>query len=377
MRPSRLLFLILAACSGGDPDPGPVAEPVPALPVAGFATDQILVVASESAGDNLAVLSLDAASGSLGLLPGSPVDLGVPLTDAETLAADDVRRRLFFGSNRNGNIAVADLDAAGTPVPAPGSPFAAERDGVSVVRVAAGGGAIYVGYHAANLLSRYAVAANGALSLVQSFSTGTHRHVETMLLQNDVLYVGFGESSDIAGYRLDVQGALTTEVASVATNVRPDYLVVLGDRLYCSLAADGSVDAFDIEADGSLTRLAGAPYRFPGIGQFELIAVQPGGARIAVGAETPTAAVALFAVQADGSLVPDGTPVVLHDRRGGPEGMAFSSDGRFLYVCDHVGQGLYVFEAAPTGIVFADPPRYELPGRQIDVIRLPWAVTPP
>ena len=377
MRLTHILVLLAAGCSGGDgANEGPVANPPPITPAAGFASDQILVVASELADDNLAVLSVDAGSGSLGVLPGSPVDLGIPIGDVETLAADGARRRIFFGSNVNGKIAVADIDAEGRLAPVAGSPFSAELAGVSVIKTAPGGDAIYVGYHDAGRISRYAVAADGTLTLAQSFPTGANRHVETMLLIGDVLYVGFDNSSNLVGYRIDAQGALTSEVVSVSTNARPDFLVQLGARLYCSLADDGSVDAFDIETDGTLTRLSGAPYAFPGIGQFELIAVRPGGAHIAVGAEAPSAAVGLYAVQADGSLTPDGAALVLHDRRGGPEGLAFSADGRFLYVCDHIGQGLYAFEVTPGGLAFAEPPRYALPGRQIDVLRLDWPVSP-
>jgi len=372
-RYATIVWFLLAACSGGNGgEPGPVADPPAIVPLAGFATDQILVVSSERASENLAVLSVDAASGSLGLL--AQADLGVPLEDAETLAADGARRRIFFGSNVDGSIAVADLDAAGGLQPAAGSPFTAERPGVSVVKFAAD--TLYVGYHGESLVSRYAVAADGSLALEQSFDTGTNRHVETMLIAGDVLYVGFADSTNVVGYRLDAQGAITAEVANVVTNRRPDFLVPLGSRVYCSLADDGSVDAVAVEADGSLTRLPGSPYPFPGIGQFELIAVQPGGAHIAVGAETPSAAVGLYAVQADGSLAPAGAPIVLHDRRGGPENLTFSADGRFVYLCDHIGEGLYVIELTPGGLVLADPPRYELPGRQIDVLRLDWVVAP-
>lgn len=370
------ILLLLMGCSG-DGEDGPVASPTAIAPFPGFASDQILVVASEFASDNLAVLSVDAATGSLGILPGSPIDLGVPLGDAETLAADGARRRIFFGSNVNDAIAVADLDATGRPVPVAGSPFSAERTGVSVIKTSVDGETIYVGYHETNLISRYAVAANGSLTLQQSFSTGANADVETMLLVDDVLYVGFATGSTIVGYRVDGTGALTTQVVAMPTNVRPDYLVQLGDRIYCSLSSDASVDAFDIEDDGTLTRLNGAPYAFPGIGTFELIAVQPGGAHIAVGAETPSSSVGLYTVQADGSLTPAGAPITLHGRRGGPEGITFSADGRFIYLCDHIGQGLYVIELTLGGLALADPPRYALPGRQVDVLRLAWTVTPP
>jgi 6-phosphogluconolactonase (cycloisomerase 2 family) len=347
--------------------------------LAAFAADTVLIVSSEGTYDSLAVLPLDPTTGALGLAPGSPADVGIRIGDAETLAADPLTRRVFFGSNLSGLIAVADLDATGAPVPVAGSPFAAERNGVSVIKVAPAGDSIYVGYHGASILSRYTVDGAGALTLAQTIATDPHGHVETMLLVDDVLYVGFMDTSSIVGYRLDGAGAFLagpTVAAEIATNVRPDYLQAIETRLYCSLAADGSVDAFDIEEDGSLTRLAGAPYVFPGIGGFELIAVQPGGEFIAVGAETPTAAVGLYAVNEDGSLTPTGTPLALHDRRGGPERLNFSPDGRFLYVCDHVGQGLYVLDTTGGALAFAATPRYQLPGRQIDVLVLELSVVP-
>ena len=377
------LLFFAVGCSGSGGPQGPVADPPAAAPLAGFASGSILVVSSEATAQSLAVLSLDAATGEVGLLPGSPADLGVPITDAETLAADPSQRRVFFGSNTNGRIAVFELDAMGTPVPVAGSPFSAERTGVSVIKASATGSTIYVGYHFENIISRYDVGAAGALTLAQTISTGANRHVETMILIGDVLYIGFESTSRIVGYQIDGLEAFATDaqgvptaVADVATNQRPDFLATIGDKLYCSLAQDSSIDAFTVESDGSLTRLAGAPYAFPGIGLFELIAIQPGGNLIAVGGERPSAAMGLYAVNADGSLTPAGAPFVIHNRKGGPEGLVFSADGRFLYVCDHVGQGLYVFDVSGGFLNAAATPRYALPGRQIDVIRLDLAVSP-
>ncbi|MDH3591084.1 MAG: lactonase family protein, partial [Planctomycetota bacterium] len=324
----------------------------------------------------------NSTTGVLGLLPGSPADVGISIGDVETLAADAALRRVFFGSNESGRIAVVQIGDDGAPAPVAGSPFEAEQGSISVIKVSPTGQNLYVGYHAANLISRYTVDPTGALTLVQTISTGGRERVETMVLLGDVLYVGFLGSSSIIGIRLDgeafeVDGlGAPVLAADVPTNTRPDYLVALGARLYCSLANDGSVDAFDVGADGSLTRIAGAPYRFDGIGLFELIAVQPGGGLLAVGAETPSGAAALFTINADGSLTPTGEAFVLHDRRGGPEGLTFSADGRFLYVCDHVGQGLYAFDVTGGTLAAAVPPRYELPGKQIDIVRLDVAVAP-
>lgn len=382
-----LLLVMLGAVLGGCSDSGavlpPVTDPIALTPPPGFASGDVLVVSSEGTTESLAVLSLDPATGQVGLLAGSPANVGVQISDAETLAADPARRRIFFGSNLTRRIAVLDLDGAGRPVPVFGSPFLAQFQPVSVIKVSPAGDMIYVGYHDHSTISRYSVDAAGALTLAQSIVTPSGNHVETMLQVGDVLYVGFETTSNIVGFQLDAQGAFVvngmgdpTEVAVVSTNIRPDYLVAIADKLYCSLAQAGSVDAFQIEASGALTRLAGSPYAFPGMGLFELITVQPGGALIAVGGERPTATVGLYTVNGDGTLTPAGAPLAMHERGGGPEGMVFSADGRFLYVSDHIGQGLYVFEVTGNTIDFAATPRYMLPGRQIDVIRLALNVNP-
>ena len=315
--------LLLAACSSSD---GPVADPPAVDPFAAFASDQIFVVATELTAQSFHVLSHDTADGRLGLLPGSPADVGIRIGDVETLAADPNLRRVFFGSNVSGEVASVTLSASGSPEPAPGSPFAAQHVGISVVKASATGSSLYVGYQNESTLTRMAVAADGSLSVAQSVSAAPQSHVETMLRVEDVLYVGFKNGSRIVGYRLDGDAFVvlpdgTPEVVTdVAVNERPDYLVVSGTTLYASLADDGSVDAFSIEGDGALTRLAGAPYAFPGITQFELIAIQPGGNLLAVGAEKPTAAMALYTIETDGSLTPRGVPFILHERIGGPGG---------------------------------------------------------
>ena len=373
---------LAAGCSADDP----VApnEPLPVIPGQGFASGTAFVVSSEATDDSLAALSMDTDTGRLGMLPGSPFNSGIVIGDVETLASDPSLRRVFFGGSANGGgaLGVFDIEATGQLIQVSGSPFVAERDTPSVIKASPSGDMIYVGYHNDSIISRYTVDGAGILTLAQTISTAPASHVETMLQVGNVLYVGFLNDSQIVGYQLESDGVFSVDgmlnpitVANVTTNLRPDYLNVIGDKLYCSLANDGSVDAFQIEANGDLTRLAGAPYPFPGIGLYELIAVRPGGSHVAVGSELPPA-VALYTVNGDGSLSPSGQPVVLHDGQGGPEGMAFSADGRFLYVCDHIGGGLYAFEIVNDVLGFAPEARYELPGSQIDILRLDIDVTP-
>lgn len=377
-----LVALVALATGCSDHDPIAFDGPLPIAPGPGFASGTVFVVSSEGTAENLAVLSMDINTGRLGMLTGSPLNSGIVIDDVETLASDLSRRRVFFGGSGGGALGVFDIDAMGRLIQVTGSPFPAERGTPSAIKTSPTGDMIYIGYHSESIISRYAVDGAGTLTLAQTISTAPASHVETMLQVGDVLYVGFLNNSQIVGYQLDSAGAFSVDgmlnpitVANVTTNVRPDYLNVIGDKLYCSLANDGSIDAFQIEMNGDLTRLAGAPYEFPGIGLYELIAVRPGGIHIAVGSELPPS-VALYSVNGDGSLAPSGQPVSLHSGQGGPEGMAFSADGRFLYVCDHIGGGLYAFEITNDVLGFAPEARYELPGSQIDVLRLNINVTP-
>jgi len=340
----------------------------------GFASNTVLIVTSEGTPRTLAILSVDVVSGRLGLMPGSPADVGAPVNDVETLAVDTLRRRVIVGSSLTGVIAVVSIAADGSIAPVAGSPFAAERAAPSVCFL--NGDVLYVGYEGDSVISQYAVdPATGALSTLAPTLTIAGTHVESIARSGDFLFVGCNTTSNIVTLAIDpATGVLSTTGLAIATNVRPDYLRVLGSRLYGSLSADGTVDAFDINpATGALTRLAGAPYPYPGLGIYEHIEVQPGGQFVAVGSELPPAA-ALYAVNADGSLSPSGTAQVMPGTQGGPEGMEFTPDGRFLYVANHIESGIYVFPVG-TGTLGA-PRRWRLEGAQIDLALVGMSVAP-
>ncbi len=380
------LLLAVAAAAGcrdssrGAPFPAPgglLASPVSAT--------SVLIVTSEGTPLSIALLGLDPATGLLTLDDDSPRDIGAPIGDVETLAFDPARRRIFMGSDQAGRIAVVTVTAQGRLDPVPGSPFLAERARPSSLTLSADATVLWVGYELEFVISAYAVdPASGAITPIAGspFPTGAGpnvgTHVEHIMRSGDLLFAACRDTSNICLLRIDAAtGALAPTGTAVTTNVRPDYLREIGDRLYCSLSGDGSVDAFDVDrAAPTLTRLAGAPYKFPGIGIYEHIEVHPGGALIAVGSELP-AAVALYAVNpADGTLAPTGAALVLHPGQGGPEGMEWSPDGRFLYVASHVNEpGVYAFELAGGALQPASPARYVLPGRQIDLLLAPLPIS--
>ena len=83
-----------------------------------------------------------------------------------------------------------------------------------------------------------------------------------------------------------------------------------------------------------------------------------------------------YALRYDRSLTPEAQPLRLSGEVGGPEGMAFTADGRFLYVCDHIVGGLFVIDVGDGTLHLSTPGRIDLPGKQIDVVRMDIAVIP-
>ncbi len=370
-----------AGCFGDDPEkPPPVSAPPAAAPGPGFAAKMVLVATTERTPLTLALLSVDERTGALGLLPGSPIDVGAQTGDFETLAVDVARRRVFVGGSNNGRIAVVTVDGRGAVKPVPGSPFIAQGR-PSALALSHDGRFLWVGHEGPGI-SAYAVhVETGALSPVEgSPFTLPGRHVENLLLSGDWLFVGCRVGSYVAALRVDRQtGKLALAGEPVLTEPRPDHLRVIGDRLYCSLAEASAIDAFAIDrASGALARLPGAPYRVPGLKDYELIEVHPDGKTIAAGVCEPPC-VALFDVEEDGSLASKGSPAALHGGLGGPEGMEWSRDGRFLYVASHLesADGIYVLEYLGPSLVPADPFRYRIvAGGQIDLALVPLEVAP-
>ena len=350
----------------------------PGVPPGGpLASDTILVSVSQATGQSLSIYGVDTATGGLGTMAGSPADVGVPAGPAASIALDVANRRLFVASDLASTIAVTSIDAHGAPVPAAGSPFATESSGPSAIGLGPNSATLYVGYSGGSSISEYAVdATSGALTKLAGspVSLGGGRGPASFARLGDLLFVACKDTSNIRTIRIAGDGSVSASGQLTATLTHPIDLKILGSRLYASLCDcdgnKGSIDVFDINATaGTITRIPGAPFQFAGLDGFPHLAIHPSGTTLAVSIRTPPQ-IALFGINADGSVVPQGSQP-LHTGNGGPQTLAWSADGQFLYVADNSDTagtaGIYVLELVSGALRASTPLRYTVPGGPVGI----------
>lgn len=375
-----LITLALCSCSDSSSSRNSIRGAVPGgvAPGPGFPSQVTMTVSSRNTARTLSLLSVNQSTGELGLLPGGPVDVGTPIADVETLAVDAFNRRVFLASNLNGMISVSDIDLAGTPSPIVGSPFPSESAEPTVLSLGPNRDVLYVGYAKENFISLLTVnTTTGAIGApVAPAVVINGRGIETMKQLGDLLYVFCNETSNILCLRIEANGTLTNLPVNVSLPSRPDFADFIGNRLYVSTGGS-EFEGFNLDpSTGDLTRIQGSPWVFPGLDRYELIRAHPSGDFIAVGAEEP-ANVGLLAVNSTDGTLSLVNVLGLTNNIGGPEGIFWEPLGRFLYVCDHIGEGIFVFELVNGRLQPATTPRYRLPGGQIDMDISALTVTPP
>lgn len=379
-RRTRALALAVLVASLAFASCGPFFPVVAGIPIGpGFASAISLVVASERTPETLAVLSVDETSGALGLV-GGPRDVEAPIGDVESAAVDVAARRVYLGSDLDGTLAVADVAATGALATIAGSPFPLESAAPTVVVPNPGADRLYVGYRDEAFLSVFPLdPGTGAVGTALAPVPLDGMSVETARRVGDLLYVLCNATENILAFRVEANGDLTDLGVDVRASGRPDYVEFIGDgvgptRLYVSTLA-GLVDGYDVDvATGALTTLPGSPYEFPGLTTHELLRATADGAYLGLGTEVPPA-VALLGVEADGSLTPLDF-VQMNGGVGGPEGIVWTPNGRFLMVANHTVGGIFVFERVGDRLEAAQVPRVLLPGFPVDLVLTDLAVAP-
>jgi 6-phosphogluconolactonase len=196
---------------------------------------------------------------------------------------------------------------------------------------------VYATTNSAQLLT-FQIASDGSLGAPQS-TVGPANATGLLAISNggaaSFLYVSDPGTSAIRVYNISqVDGSLSpTSLGPYSVSSTPGALAVFGTTLYAA-GSSGSIFAFTMNQDGSLTAVAGSPFQ-AGAGLSHLAVVSPTtapGAAFLYGANSDDASgsISAFSIATNGVLTPVAGSPFQTVSGGGPEG--FFSGTNVLYV---------------------------------------------
>ena len=295
-----------------------------------FASDRITIAgnflfASNAGTFDVSVFSIDAGSGGLTLVPGSPFPTG--------------------GYGGNG------IGLAATPAASPNF-----------------GSCLYAGDSLSGTITSFGVGPDGALTQLQrSFAGGFINGIKTSPDGRFVAAVlsGYGPHSALAMFTIDATTCGLTPVSGTPFLVRPAGppagtgqgvdINCAGNLMFVSEAANPtSVNVYNVDANGVPSAIPGSPFE-PGVGfNSNVPRLSPNGTLLFVsnqgmGSPGPSNTVTVLSV-ADGgalTLVP-GSPFEVGGDMFFPAGMATDQAGAFLFVAG-IPNFVRVFSVDPGG----------------------------
>jgi 6-phosphogluconolactonase len=351
-----LLFgLLIAGCVTG-PDNS-------LFPFTGVGTSKFAFVVNDS---DVSAFTVDASSGSLTLVPGSP--FGVSTGDPDYASSDPLGRFLYVADPTNAVILGFIINqSTGALSPIPGSPFPALPD-VEVPLVDTTGKFLFVSDDSvAGDVEVFRIGSNGALTLVPGspFPTGFGPKGMAVHPNGKFLFVTNTDAGSISVFTIDpASGALAQITGSpftvdpLALGVQPAFLAVHpnGKFLYVTETEANTVLGFSINpATGALTALAGSPFA-SGV-QPQGIDVDSKGKFLFVANHGDTdgdpvidGSISVYAIDAAGSLTPvTGSPFTVAG--GNPLMLSVDVSNKFLYVTNDDLDDVLAFSIGATGAV--------------------------
>ncbi|UZR29739.1 lactonase family protein [Methylococcus mesophilus] len=281
---------------------------------------------------------------------------------ANRIVGTAVRNLLFVSNGASQDVTVFSVDAAtGVLVPIPGSPFPAP--GGRAISVAITPDAKFLIAAAGSSVHVYAIADSGQLTPVDGSPFLAPSVVYSIKISPNGKFLAAGlPDVGIAGavgmWSIGAEGTLAQVTGSPflgASSLDEGALTGLdincaGTRLFAGVAnADGTgVNVFALASDGVLTPISSSPFEFPELGEnSSVVALSPDDKTLFVSNQDSNT-IAVFGVDAAGdlALVP-GSPFP----SGGsykPGGMALDQAGKFLFVADS-SKELDVFGIAGDG----------------------------
>ncbi len=200
-----------------------------------------------------------------------------------------------------------------------------------------------------NALSRFDIAPDGTLTQVGTpvNTGGTNPLAVAITPDGRHAYVADNGTSDLSRFDIAPDGTLTQVGTPVNTGgSRPTGVAITPDGRHAYVADWSSSDLsrFDIASDGTLTQV-GTPVKTGGTNPLG-VAITPGG-RHAYVVDDISRDLSRFDIASDGALTRVGTPV----NTGGvdPADVAVTPDGRHAYVTDNGSGDLSRFDIASDG----------------------------
>jgi 6-phosphogluconolactonase len=267
-----------------------------------------LLFVSNAGSNDISVFSINAATGSLSLVPGSPFPTGGSAGGGISLAVTPDNLFLFAGNAASDDISAFGIAANGALTPVAGSPFVAgaRPDGV---KVTPDGKFLSVALVTIDAVGIFRIASDGSLTPVpgspfHSLSAGSVAGVDINCAGNLL----FGGQADVFTtvdvFSIGPAGALTLVQASTNPGVGFGSSIPLlspnENFLFVSNQFTNSVTVFDVATNGILSLVPGSP--FAGTGRFPVALATDAEGTFLFTANFTDTTVSSFSIGSNGAL---------------------------------------------------------------------------
>jgi 6-phosphogluconolactonase len=321
--------------------------------------------------NEIVVYREDPNSGVLTQLTGSPVTAGQAV---QALAIHPSGKYLYTANSGEGDVSLYTISSAGALTEV--TPRTVVGVGPTLLALDSAGKFLYVGNSGSFNISVFSIdAGTGALAPVVGtpFPVGVSPINMALSPSGSVLYVTGGGSLGTSGViqAFTVTQGVPTLVAGspFATGNSPYGLAIApsGNVLYTGNNTDNSISEFTINADGSLTQLAGSPLGTQYAGPVAL-QIDKSGAYMYV-ANQASSNVTGYSIGSDGALT--GLTTSPFGTAANPWSLGTDPGGKYLFVGNQKSPVIQSFSLDTSSGTLSSVTSYSVPGPPTSIVVTP------
>lgn len=367
MLPWLFPFLLCVPGCGDDGGDGGGVGGTGGGTLGGLGTTSILYVANNGS-DNVSGYSINATSGTLAAIPGSPFS---NVSGPSAMAVSSNGFFAFVTNKRTNNVTAFRVSTEGALLSVPATPSnpnpASVGTAPGALTIAPDTKHVYVVNSGADTVTAFNIEASGALTLIPQTADnpnpvsvrGTNPVANPAAMaitqSGKFLYVANNGSNDVMAFSIGATGLLSL-IAPSGTNTNPISTSVAapkgmaispnGSFLYVANSGSHTVTVFQIGANGLLTLV---PPAGSNVNPVSIGSTTPNGLMVSRNGQFLYSAngggtVSAFAIRDDGllTLVPSSASNLNPVSTGAnttPAALTMSPDGRFLYVATQATPG--------------------------------------